>query len=132
MKINSFNTGSEDQEVLLTFGKKVAENFGKKGSFPSLLATFPPEGKVKNSDKFISKKFLGYPFLHSAFTADYEISGEKFKLFVIDGGDEKECRNMIRKYLDRREIQKDVMEGHNDFRSHYRRPQLAGTYIWVY
>jgi hypothetical protein len=112
IKINSFRTGTEDQEVLLTFGKKVAENLGEKGSFPSLLATFPSEGKVKNSDKFISKKFLGYPFLHSAFTADYEIPGEKFKLFVIETGDEKECRNMIRKYLDQTgKIQKNVTEG---------------------
>lgn len=112
IKINSFNTGTEDQEVLLTFGKKVAENLGEKGSFPSLLAAFPPEGKVKNSEKFISRKFLGYSFLHSAFTADYEVSGEKFKLFVIKTGDEKECRNMIRKYLGQTgKIQKDVTEG---------------------
>jgi hypothetical protein len=111
-KMNSFNTGSEDQEVLLTFGKKVTEHLGEKGSFPSLLAAFPPEGKVKNSKKFIAKKFLGYSFLHSAFTADYEIPGETFKLFVIETGDKKECRNMIRKYLDQTgKIQKEVTEG---------------------
>ena len=134
IKINSFNTGSEDQEVLLTFGKKVAGNLGGKGSFPSLLATFPPEGKVKNSDKFISKKFLGYPFLHSAFTADYEISSEKFKLFVIETGDEKECRNMIRKYLDQAgKIQKDVTEGRYTISDpHHGEVDLnwQGAHIW--
>jgi len=99
VKINSFKTGPEDREILLTFGKKVAENLGEKGTPPLLLATFPVEGKVKNSEKFIAMKFLGYAFLHSAFTADYELTGKKFKLFVIESGDQNDCRDMIQKYL---------------------------------
>jgi hypothetical protein len=32
------------------------------------------EGKRENSEKFVSIKFLGYSFLYSAFTADYDFS----------------------------------------------------------
>jgi len=100
MKISSFNTGAEDQEILLAFGKKVSANLGEKGALPSILTAFPKEGKVTNSEKFISNKFLGYSFLHSAFTTDYELAGKRFKLFIIENGDPKECRDMIQKYLE--------------------------------
>lgn len=112
VKINSFNTGAEDQEILLTFAKKVSENLGAKGSLPSILNSFPEEGKVKNSEKFIAKNFLGYSFFHSAFTTDYDLFGKKFKLFVIESGEQNECRNMIRKYLDQTgKAGKSVVEG---------------------
>jgi len=112
VKISSYNTGAEDQEILLAFAKKVAENLGEKGTLPPILASFPEEGKVKNSEKFIAKNFLGYGFLYSAFTADYELSGKKFKLFVIESGDQNECRNMIQKYLEQTgKTEKSVAEG---------------------
>jgi hypothetical protein len=113
VKINSFNTGTEDHEILLTFAKRVAGNLGKRGALPSLLMAFPKEGKVRNSEKFIAKKFLGYRFLHSAFTADYELPGKAFKLFVIECQDQNECREMIQGYLEQTgEIGKRVGEGY--------------------
>lgn len=99
VKITSFDTGPEDQKILLTFAKAVAANLGDKGAFPSILARFPGEGKVKDSEKFIARKFLGYPFLHSAFSADYDFSGRNFRLFIIEGKDQAECRGMVEKYL---------------------------------
>jgi hypothetical protein len=111
VKMNSFKTGPEDQEILLNFAKKVAENLGEKGTLPSILSSFPEEGKKKNSEKFIAIKFLGYSFLHSAFTADYELSGMKFKLFVIES-DQKECKDMIQKYLQQtKSPEKNITEG---------------------
>jgi len=99
VKMSSFNTGSDDREILIAFGQRVSAALGEKGALPSILSSFPEEGKKRNSEKFITKNFLGYSFLHSAFTADYEISGTKFKLFVIGGLEPDECRVMIQKYL---------------------------------
>jgi hypothetical protein len=98
VKISSYNTGAQDREILLTFAKKVSESLGEKGSLPSILSSFPEEGKKKHSEKFIAKNFLGYSFLHSAFAAEYELSGKKFRLFVIEG-DRQECMDVIQKYL---------------------------------
>lgn len=112
VKISSYSTGAEDQEILLTFAKKVAESLGEKGSLPSVLSSFPEEGKKRNSEKFINKNFMGYSFLHSAFTADYELSGTKFKLFFIES-DPNECKDMIQKYLQQTgNPAKGVVEGH--------------------
>jgi hypothetical protein len=112
VKMSSFKTGPEDQAVLPTFAKKVAENLGEKGSLPSILSAFPKEGKRENSEKFVSIKFLGYAFLYSAFTADYDLSGKQFKLFIIEGVDRKECKDMIEKYLQQtRKSEKNIIEG---------------------
>ena len=98
-KMTSYHTGAQDREILLTFAKKMSENLGAKGTLPHLLSSFPEEGKKKNSEKFINRNFLGYSFLHSAYTADYELSGKKFKLFIIEGVDKNDCKDMIQKYL---------------------------------
>lgn len=112
VKISSFKTGADDREILKTFAKRISEALGSGGALPSILSSFPEEGKKKNSEKFIAVKFLGYAFLHSAFIADYEVSGMKFKLFVIEPADKTECKNMIQKYVERTgRAEKSVTEG---------------------
>jgi len=134
VKISSYNTGPEDREILSSFAKKVSENLGEKGAFPLLLTAFPNEGKVEHSEKYISKKFLGYAFLHSAFTADYEPSGKKFRLFIIERGDPKECHDMIRNYLEQTgKSETKVVEGRHTLSDpHHGEIDLywRGTNIW--
>jgi len=134
VKLNSFNTGPEDREILLAFAKAVVENLGEKGKLPSRLASFPAEGKVKNSEIFIAKNFLGYSFLHSAFTADYELSGKKFKLFIIENRDQNECWKMIQSYLERiGNPEKNIKEGGYALSDpHYGEIDFywRGRYIW--
>lgn len=102
----------EDQTILALFARKVAESLGDKGTLPPILAAFPQEGKVKHSEKFVAKNFLGYSFLHSAFTAEYELTGKKFKMFVIQCGEKKECADMIGRYLkETGDEKKPVTEG---------------------
>lgn len=111
VKITGYKIESLGQEVLFSFANKVLENLEEKGTLPTLLNSFPQDGKVKNSEKFISKNFLGYSFLHSAFTADYELLGTKFKLFIIEN-DPKECKNIIQKYLEQTgKTEETVAEG---------------------
>lgn len=99
IKISSFNTGAADREVLQAVAKKVAENLGEKGGLPSLLSAFPPEGKKNNSEKYLTRNFLGYSFFNSVYTADYERSGKTFRLFLIEAADRNEGREIIGRYL---------------------------------
>ena len=133
-KITSFDAGPEEQSILLAFAKAVAGNLGEKGAFPSIVTAFPAEGKVKNSEKFTARKFLGYPFLHSAFSAEYVVSGKNFRLFIIEGKDQTDCRDMMEKYLEQLGIKdKTVAEGqytlsdayHGEIDLHWR-----GARIW--
>jgi hypothetical protein len=134
VKMNIMDTEAGDEEALLSMAKKVVENLGGKGSLPSILSSFPEEGKKKNSEKFIAQNFLGYSFFHSGFTADYELSGKKFKLYVIEGADQKDCRNMVQEYLQRSgNLQKKVEEGHYTLKDPYHGDMdfyWTGQYIW--
>jgi hypothetical protein len=134
VKITGYKIEFGGQGVLISFAKKVLENLEEKGTLPTLLNSFPPEGKVKNSEKFIAKNFLGYSFLHSAFIADYEVSGKKFKLFVIEPGDKNECKMIIQKYLEQTgKTEKSVAEGrHRIPDPHHGEIDLywQGRYIW--
>jgi len=99
VKINGYSTGTEDERIMLAFGRKMGETLGGKSSLPQILSSFPREGMKKNTEKFISKNFLGYSYLHSGYTADYEVDGKKFKIFVIEGQDAGDCRGMMESYL---------------------------------
>src|SRR4030043_425936 len=134
VKINGLDIGPEEDKVLIAFAKKVAGNLEGGKSLPSILSSFPQEGKKDNSEKFIVQNFLGYSYLHSAFTTDYDLAGKKFKLFVIEGAEQKDCRNMLRTYLQRtgssqiklaegRFTLKDPYHGEMDF-------FWKGRYIW--
>lgn len=134
VKINSYNTGPDDQEVLRVFAEKVAENLSEKGTLPSALSFFPAEGKTGNSEKYIARNFLGYSFLHSAFTADYDLSGKKLKLFLISCENANECRSIIQEYLQQlKSAQKEVIEGRYTLADpHHGTVDLCwrGTHVW--
>jgi len=134
VKINSFNTGPDDREILVAFAKKVSETLRERGALPSILSSFPEEGKKKNSEKFISKNFLGYSFLHSAFTADYSLSGTTFKLFVIESAEKRDCKDMIEKYLQQaRSPGQNISEGRYNISDPYHGEIdlcWKGEYIW--
>ncbi len=99
VKISSSNTAKEDRDILVRFAEAMVEKLGGGKGFPSLLETFPEEGKVKNAEKFIGKNFLGYSFFPSAFVADYQTAGQKFKLFLMVGASPEDCRARLQRYF---------------------------------
>jgi hypothetical protein len=134
VKINSYNTGAEDREILLSFAKKVLENLDEKGTPPPILSSFPEEGKNRNSEKFVARNFLGYSFFNSAFTADYDLSGKKFKLFLMETGDKDACKTILQKYLQQiKSPEKEVPEGRYTLSDpHHGIVDISwkGKYIW--
>jgi len=134
VKINSPDTKADDEEVLLAFAKKVSENLGEKGSLPAILSSFPEEGKKKNSEKFVAKNFMGYSFFLSGFTADYDLAGKKFKLYVMEGGTPEDCRNMIQKYLEKIDKSRErIEEGRFTLQDPYHGEMdltWKGKYVW--
>jgi len=99
VKLISFGLGSDDKSLLISVAQKIANQLEGELSFPRIVYSFPEEGKIKNSEKFISQNFLGHSFLKSAFTADYNDANTTFKLFIIKGADAKDCEEIITKYL---------------------------------
>lgn len=99
VKLSGENTGTEDRTILVGFARRISENLPGPSALPEVLSAFPAEGKKANAEKFIAKDFLGYGFLHSGFTADFERSGRRYQLFVIVGDDPADARAMLQQYL---------------------------------
>jgi hypothetical protein len=134
VKLNSFDTGAEDREILQAIAKKVADSLGEKGGLPPLLSAFPPDGKKRNSEKYLTRNFLGYAFFNSAYSADYEVAGKTFKLFLIEAADKNESKSTIQKYLRQvKTTEREVTEGRYTVSDpHHGVIDLfwKGAYIW--
>ncbi len=134
VKLTSDNTGAGDREVLLAFARRISRGLAGHAALPEILSAFPADGRKKHSEKFIATDFLGYSFLHSGFTADYEIAGEKFQLFVIEGDDPADARRMLETYLGRvGAAQATVAEGPHQVKDPYHGAMALswkGKHIW--
>ena len=70
------------------------------------------EGKIENSERFISQNFLGYSILKNVFTADYEVSNNKFTLFLLEAKKSDECKRILESYLRSTSgLNEDIREG---------------------
>jgi len=96
VKLYSTDSGDEVQKALHKIGKKISGHLGQDNSLPELLDLFPISGRLPYSDQYIRENFIGFDFLHSAFTVGYEGG---FKLFVIQGKDATEILDMAKQYL---------------------------------
>lgn len=97
VKLYSTDSRTEVQEALQKIGQKISGHLKQEDGLPELLSFFPPSGQLPYSDQYIRENFIGFDFLHSAFTVGYEGG---YKLFVIQGKDADEILEMAKKYLD--------------------------------
>jgi hypothetical protein len=100
VKMSGYDLGDNDKQVLTTAAEAIAKALKGTVSFPTAATCFPDKGKLANSERYINQNFLGHAFLHSAFTADYEIDGRKFQVFIIENENAKDVEKILQGYLD--------------------------------
>lgn len=96
VKLYSTDSGTEVQEALQKIGQTINGHLNQENMLPEILSVFPEAGQLPYSDQYIRENFIGFDFLHSAFTVGYEGG---FKLFVIQGKSAEEIQEMARQYL---------------------------------
>lgn len=112
VKISAFDFAEVDQAILMRFAKQTAQQLKGDDRMPQPLSWFPMEGKIENSERFISQNFLGYSFLKTAFTADYEVSKNRFTLFILGTSKSDECKSILESYLGAvNNCQEEIEEG---------------------
>ena len=133
IKLLCFDCGSESGDRLKLFSQEITKRIKAKPGFPSLLQSFPREGLILNSEKYISRNFLGYSFLHSGYTADYKLDGLDFECFLIEGENEEDAQNMLEQYLKvrRREDVQQIGEAYRIKDRYYHNIYLSriGNYL---
>ncbi len=99
VKLSTLDFENQDQSILEEFAEQIDQQLKGDRNLPGSLSWFPGEGKIENSEKFISQNFLGYSVLKNVFTADYEVSNYKFSLFLLEAPSQGESRNILESYV---------------------------------
>ncbi len=135
VKLNGFDLGPAQAGVLKALAEKIALAINGPNTLPAILGVFPALGKVAHSERYIAGNFLGHEFLLPAFTADYELQGKKFRLFIMKTGDEEKSRSLLRRYaaLDKESVAGEIRPGAMTVNDPYNgtvRISWQGAYIW--
>ncbi len=101
VKLMCYDGGPGAEEVLLGAARLVADRISGQSGFPSVLAAFPRQNLVANSEKFILKNFLGMGFLEAGYTAQYRLVAEEFECFIIEAGAADRAAGMLQQFLSR-------------------------------
>jgi hypothetical protein len=96
VKIMSAGAAEAGEDAIAQLAVIINNMLAQPIGLPEVLKLFPEEGKENLSDAYIAQNFLGYSFLHSAFTAKYKTEAE-FQLFIIKDTPE-ELQHMLDEY----------------------------------
>jgi len=117
--------------------QQIASGFGDKINpqpvFPVQLQFFPAENKIPRSELYIPTGFLGHEFLNKAFTANYQVTGKKYMLFIMDTGNIDQAKATLTRYFQFTKQNTKLREGRLTIRDRFNGDlecQWAGRYIW--
>jgi hypothetical protein len=140
VKISGYDLGDQDETILTETAKLIAQKIDDDNHFPEVVACFPREEKVENSERYVAQNFLGHSFLHSAFVADYNKDGRKFEVFIIQADDENGSGKILDSYLNFIKGKGMEVENPGDNLYHFQDPYYRssgkmhmkrnGKYIW--
>lgn len=94
------NRTKETNELLLAIGKSIEERIKGENTLIEAYSLFPEEGRIKYSERYINKNFLGYESLGEAYSISYEIEDNYFDLFLIEKPSTEDCKNMLVDYFE--------------------------------
>jgi hypothetical protein len=98
IKLASFQGSSDTKEILVKVAAVIAKKIKGSYSEPELFACFPVKNRVKMSERFIPKNFLGQPFLRNGYRVEYENRGGRYQVFLVKNGSREEAQEAFGRY----------------------------------
>jgi len=99
-KLICFRMSPVTKALLEKAGSVVANKIQGNCSVPELFSAFPEEFRVKRSERFIPRNFLGHPFLKNGYRVDYEKGGKSYQVFLLQEDSQEEAEDIFRRYQD--------------------------------
>lgn len=99
VKLHGYDLQESDYSDLEILAKGIADYLDPEAGLPEILKKFPADDMVPNSGMYIAENFLGHEFLKNAFATIYRKGDDTFQLFLIQGENVEECREMLESYL---------------------------------
>ena len=133
VKIESSSSSDETVSAIKRIAQGLGRNINPQPAFPLQLQSFPGENKTPHSELYIPGGFLGHDFLNKAFTANYQVSGKKYQLFVMDAGNAEQAKATLTRYLQFTKQNLKLREGRLTIKDRFNGDiecQWKGRYIW--
>jgi hypothetical protein len=99
VKTMGFELANGERTILTAAAEDIAARIGGEAAFPELLACFHREGRIAHSERYFARDVLGHGFLRCAYSADYVEGGLVVRLYLFEGKDEADARQMLNDYL---------------------------------
>jgi hypothetical protein len=100
VKTTSSKRSTEEKEMLTELANSVARKIEGDFSEPELFSCFPKKDRVKGSERFIPKNFLGQPYLSNGYRMDYRGEKGSYQVFLAENGSQDEARKSFERYGD--------------------------------
>lgn len=128
VKLICYNGQENTPQYLKLFGAEVEKRIKDKGSLPDLFKCFPAEGRVKNSEKYIKKDFMGFNFLKNGYAVTYRLAGAEFDGFIIEAASVSEASNLLQKIIDYYSGEKAPFRNEGKF---YHQINIYGQHVFL-
>ena len=133
IKIESPSSSDETVANIRKIAQELGRNINPQPAFPIQLQSFPLGNKIPHGELYIPSGFLGHEFLNNAFTANYQVSGKKYQLFIIDAGNADQAKSMLTSYNQFTKQNLKLREGRLTIKDRFNGDiecQWKGKYIW--
>jgi len=111
IKVTANMAGQKTQHALMLVAERIQDKLEQESEWPGIYTAFP-EGIVPYSEHYTAENFLGFAFLHSAFSAEYVVDNIILKVFIIKASNIEEAKDMLKQYFDFTKQDIQVKDGH--------------------
>ncbi len=91
-KILFYQMSPSLESVLPKTGRLLAEKIPGSYGTPELFSVFPTAFRVKGSERFIPRNFLGQTYLKNGYRVDFDRDGRSYQAFLLEAGSNEEAR----------------------------------------
>ena len=98
VRVISLKTSTATKDVLAKIGTVISDKIEGSYSEPELFSAFPENNRVKMSERFIPKNFLGQTFLKNGYRVDYERGGKTCQIFLLKETSPEEAHRAFQGY----------------------------------
>jgi len=128
IKLICYNGQENTPQYLKLFASEVEKKIKDKGSLPDIFKCFPEEGRVKNSEKYIKKDFMGFNFLKNGFAVTYRLKGADFDGFVVEAASAADASSLLQKIIDYYAGEKSPFKNEGQF---YHQVNVHGQHVYL-
>jgi hypothetical protein len=98
VRVISLQTSPATKDLLTGIGTVISDKIEGSYSEPETFSAFPENDRVKMSERFIPKNFLGQPFLKNGYRVDYERGGKNYQIFLLKETSPDEAQSAFQRY----------------------------------